>query len=157
MITTLLGTSKRSDSASTGHWHETPPPRDGQTHCHTINPVSLPSSLRQLLLLLNILFIYLSLAALGLGRCTQLAFVAASSSCSPVAMRGLLTAMAPLAGEHRLLGAQASRDAAHGFSSCGSQAQWIHGMRNLPEPGIEPMSPALAGRFLTTGPPGKSF
>ena len=23
-------------------------------------------------------------------------------------------------------------------------------------PGIEPMSPALAGRFLTTGPPGKS-
>ena len=28
-------------------------------------------------------------------------------------------------------------------------------MWNLPRPGIEPMSPALAGRFLTTGPPGK--
>ena len=27
---------------------------------------------------------------------------------------------------------------------------------SLPRPGIEPVSPALAGRFLTTGPPGKS-
>ena len=27
--------------------------------------------------------------------------------------------------------------------------------RNLPGPGIEPMSPALAGRFFTTEPPGK--
>ena len=30
-------------------------------------------------------------------------------------------------------------------------------MCNLPRPGIEPVSPALASRFLTTGPPGKSF
>ena len=29
-------------------------------------------------------------------------------------------------------------------------------MSNLPGSGIEPMSPALAGRFLTPGPPGKS-
>ena len=29
---------------------------------------------------------------------------------------------------------------------------WDH-----PRPGIEPVSPALAGRFLTTGPPGKSL
>ena len=27
----------------------------------------------------------------------------------------------------------------------------------VPEPGIEPMSPALASGFLTTGPPGKSL
>ena len=26
----------------------------------------------------------------------------------------------------------------------------------VPRPGIEPASPALRGRFLTTGPPGKS-
>ena len=26
----------------------------------------------------------------------------------------------------------------------------------LPGPGLEPMSPALAGGFLTTAPPGKS-
>ena len=31
-----------------------------------------------------------------------------------------------------------------------------HGMWDLPRPGIELMSPALAGGFLTTGPPGKS-
>ena len=29
-------------------------------------------------------------------------------------------------------------------------------MWDLPGPGIEPMSPELAGRFLTTAPPGKS-
>ena len=29
-------------------------------------------------------------------------------------------------------------------------------MWNLPGPGFEPVSPALAGRFLTPGPPGKS-
>ena len=29
-------------------------------------------------------------------------------------------------------------------------------MWDLPEPGIEPVSPALAGRFLSIGPPGKS-
>ena len=28
---------------------------------------------------------------------------------------------------------------------------------DLPRPGIEPMSPGLAGGFLTTGPPGKSL
>ena len=27
---------------------------------------------------------------------------------------------------------------------------------DLPDPGIEPTSPALAGRFFTTDPPGKS-
>ena len=35
----------------------------------------------------------------------------------------------------------------------GLVAPW-HG--DLPGPGIEPLSPILAGRFLTTGPPGKS-
>ena len=34
----------------------------------------------------------------------------------------------------------------------GLVAPWHVG---LPEPGIEPMSPALAGRFLTTESPGK--
>ena len=28
-------------------------------------------------------------------------------------------------------------------------------MWDLPGPGIEPVSPAFQGRFLTTGPPGK--
>ena len=49
------------------------------------------------------------------------------------------------------------------LSSCGSQALecgvsssvGFHSMWNLPRPGTEPMSPALAGRFLSTVPPGK--
>ena len=31
------------------------------------------------------------------------------------------------------------------------------GMWDLPGPGLEPMSPALAGGFLTTAPPGKPY
>ena len=30
-------------------------------------------------------------------------------------------------------------------------------MWDLPGPGLEPVSPALAGGFLTTAPPGKSL
>ena len=55
------------------------------------------------------------------------------------------------------------------FSSCGSRAlehrlstrgTWtllLRGMWDLPGPGLEPMSPALAGGFLTTAPAGKSL
>ena len=41
------------------------------------------------------------------------------------------------------------------LSSCGARAQLLSGMWDLPGRGLEPMSPALAGRFLTTAPPGK--
>ena len=40
--------------------------------------------------------------------------------------------------------------------SGGAWAELPHGMWNLLRPGIEPMSPAVAGRFLTSGPAGKS-
>ena len=43
-----------------------------------------------------------------------------------------------------------------GFSSRSTCAQLHLGMWNLLEQRIEPMSPALAGRYLTTGPSGKS-
>ena len=43
------------------------------------------------------------------------------------------------------------------LSSCGARALLLHGMRDLPGPGLEPVSPALAGGFLTTAPPGKTF
>ena len=42
------------------------------------------------------------------------------------------------------------------LSSCGSWAQLLRDMWDLPRPGLEPMFPALAGGFLTTVPPGKS-
>ena len=43
----------------------------------------------------------------------------------------------------------------HRLSRCGTRAQLLHGMWDPPRPGIEPVSPALAGRFSTTVPPGK--
>ena len=64
-----------------------------------------------------------------------------------IAVRGSLTiAASPVAG-HRL---QTRR-----LSNCGSRAQLLRGMWDLPKPGLEPASPALAGRFSTTAPPGK--
>ena len=49
-----------------------------------------------------------------------------------------------------------------GFSSCCVWAQWLshtgfvaRGMWNPPGPGINLVSPASTGRFLTTGQPGK--
>ena len=84
---------------------------------------------------------------LGLRFCAR-----AFSSCGKrgplfIVVRGPLTIVASLVVEHRL---QTRR-----LSSCGSRAQLLHGMWDLPRPGLEPMSPALAGRFSTTVPPGK--
>ena len=41
--------------------------------------------------------------------------------------------------------------------SCGAQAQQLWCLWSLPWPGIEPVSPASAGRFFTTLPPVKSL
>ena len=43
------------------------------------------------------------------------------------------------------------------LSSCGARALLLCGIWDLPGPGLDPMSPALAGGFLTTGPPGKPY
>ena len=43
----------------------------------------------------------------------------------------------------------------HRLSSCGTWTQLLQGMWDLPRTGLEPVSPTLAGRFLTTAPPGK--
>ena len=64
-----------------------------------------------------------------------------------IAVRGPLTVTASLVAEHRL---QTRR-----LSSCGSRAQLLRGMWDLPRPGLEPVSPALAGIFSTTAPTGK--
>ena len=50
---------------------------------------------------------------------------------------------------HWIVGSRRSVVAAPGLRSCGSRAELPHGMWNHPGPGIEPVSPALAGRFLT--------
>ena len=87
------------------------------------------------------------MAVLGFRFCAR-----ASSSCGKrgplfIAVRGPLTVAASLVAEHRL---QTRR-----LSSCGSRAQSLRGMWDLPRPGLEPVSPALAGRLSTTAPPGK--
>ena len=44
------------------------------------------------------------------------------------------------------------------LSSCGARASLLCGMWDLrPGPGLEPVSPAVAGGFLTTAPPGKAL
>ena len=45
----------------------------------------------------------------------------------------------------------------HRLSSCGTWALLLGGMWDLPGPGFEPVSPALADGFLTTVSPGKPY
>ena len=45
----------------------------------------------------------------------------------------------------------------HGLQSLWCMNLVPHGMWNLPRPEIKPVSPALVGRFLNAGPPGKSI
>ena len=87
------------------------------------------------------------MAVLGLRFCAR-----AFSNCGKwrplfIAVRRPLTIAASLVAEHRL---QTRR-----LSNCGSRAQLLRGMWDLPRPGLEPVSPALAGGFLTTAPLGK--
>ena len=41
------------------------------------------------------------------------------------------------------------------LSTCAARASLLHSMWDLPRPGVEAVSPALAGRFFITQPPGK--
>ena len=109
------------------------------------------------------LFILFCLSALDL-RC----FMQAFSSCGRqglllVVVQGFLVAVAFLFVEPQVPGLMV-------FSSCSTwaqqlwltgsgawaQAQLLHTMWNLPRPGITPVSPDLADRFLSTAPPGNS-
>lgn len=73
-----------------------------------------------------------SLAAASWGRGGVLLFLAVQA-----AHRGGLS------------GGRARTPGCTDFSSCGSQASLLHGMRDLPRPAIEPVSPA----FFTAEPP----
>ena len=87
------------------------------------------------------------MAVFGLHFCAR-----AFSSCGKrgplfIAVRGPLTITASLVAQHRL---QTRR-----LSNRGSRAQLLRGMWDPPRPGLEPVSPALAGRLSTNAPPGK--
>ena len=104
---------------------------------------------------LTLLFIYLFIF---FGCVESLVRARAFSSCGKwgplfiavrgplfIAVRGPFTIAAPPVAGHRLQ--------MHRLSSCGSRAQLLRGMWDLPRP----VSPALAGRFSTTAPPGKPY
>lgn len=57
----------------------------------------------------------------------------------------------------RLLTVPVTIVACTGFSSCVTRAYLLRSMWDLPRLEIEPMSPALVGRFLSTAPLGKSL
>ena len=89
------------------------------------------------------------MAVLGLRFCAR-----AFSSCGKrgplfITVRGPFTIAAPPVAGHRL---QTRR-----LSNCGSRAQLLCGMWDPPRPRLKPVSPALAGRFSTTAPPGKRY
>ena len=72
-------------------------------------------------------------------------------------VHGLLVVVASLVAEYRLwvLGLQYLQNlgsvvVVHGLS-CSERDMW-----KLPRPGIEPLSPTLAGGFVSTVPPGKA-
>ena len=88
------------------------------------------------------------LAVLGLHHCSDSSLVVESGGSSLVALHRLLIVVASL-GEHRLWGT-GSIVVAHGL-------KMLQGTWDLPRSGMETVSPALAGKFFTTEPPGKSL
>ena len=89
------------------------------------------------------------MAVLGLRFCARAFSSFGKRGPLFIVVRGPLTITASLVVEHRLQ--------MHRLSNCGSRAPLLHGMWDLPRPGLEPVSPALAGRFSTPAPPGKPF
>ena len=123
---------------------------------------------------LKILFIYFWLRWVFIAAC-GLSLVAESRGysllrCTGFSLRWLLLLQST--GSRHMgfssCGTRASVVVAHGLSSCGSRAlecrlsscgpgaQLLRGIWDIPGPGLEPVSPALTGGFLTTAPPGKS-
>ena len=91
------------------------------------------------------LFIYLWLCWVFVSV-RGLSLVVASGGHSSSRCAGLSLSR-PLVAEHRL---QTCR-----LSNRGSRAQLLRSMWDPPRPGLEPVSPALAGRLSNTAPPGK--
>ena len=87
------------------------------------------------------------MAALGLRFCARAFSSHGKQGPLFIAVCGPLIIAASLVAEHRL---QTRR-----LSNCGSWAQSLHGTWDPPRPGLEPVSPAPAGRLSTTAPPGK--
>ena len=115
---------------------------------------------------------YVCMAALGLRCCTQAFSVTASGGysslcCVDYSLRWLLLLQSTgsRCTGFSSCGTRASvvvhrlsscglRTLERRLSRCGARAQLLSSMWDLPGPGLEPVSSALAGRFLTSAPPG---
>ena len=95
------------------------------------------------------------MALLGLCRCVGFSLVEANGGYCLVAVSRLGIGAASFAAEHSRCGVWASAVAARGLNRCGAWAQLLQRMWDLPRSGIEPVSPALAGKLFTTEPPWK--
>ena len=87
------------------------------------------------------------MAVLGLRLCARAPSGRGKRGPLLTAVHGPPTIAASLAAERRLQ--------THRPSNRGPRAQPLRGTRDPPRPGLEPASPALAGRLSTTAPPGK--
>ena len=97
-------------------------------------------------------FVYLILAGLGLRGCAWTFSVAVSRVYSPAAWPGRVTTVASPVEEHGLQQLHCMGPVAVVLRPSYHAAVW-----DLPRVGVEPTFPALAGRFLTTEPPGTHF
>ena len=96
---------------------------------------------------------------LDLHYCASLLLVVESGGWLLVVVSGLLISVASLVAEHGLSVLQlcscSSWALEHRLNSCSTLGSVALQHVAAPRSGIEPVSPALAGKFFTTEPPGK--
>ena len=102
-------------------------------------------------------FTYLKIFFFIYGSAGFLLLCGLFSSCNNLGLVFSCYAWASLAEEHGLSGTWCSVVAAHGLNSCGASDYLLHSIQDLPRPGIEPVSPALASGFFITEAPAKSY
>ena len=86
--------------------------------------------------------------------------VAVSRGYCLFAVLRLLTEVASLVAKHQALGLLSFSGCSfwgleHRLNSCDVCVELLRGMQDLPRSGLEPVSPTLAGRLYSTGPPEK--
>ena len=95
-------------------------------------------------------------AVLGLRRHTGFSLAVEGGGYSLVAEHGLLFAVASLVDTRasivvaRVLSSCSSEALEHRLNNCGARAWLLHSMHDLCRSGIQPLPPALPGRFFTT-------
>ena len=113
-----------------------------------VKPIIFSCLLAYLYLAMEFIILYFSLFWVSIAACGP-SLDAVSEGLSLVVAYRLLIAMASLCCRSQVL--------EHHLSNCSTWALLLRGMWNLPRPSIKPVSPALAGGFLATGPPRKSL